>query len=316
MTTAYPNPQVRASAEAATARLEATIDALLGEAGLATREWLERLLGSQPARAFLARRAHPVVHMPVWAVESAGDSLDDEFLEELTYSSMCGYLFIRMLDDVMDGDSAAADISLLPVSAFFHTEFEGVYHREFEPEDPFWECFRSEWFRTCEAAALDARADSIDLGFFREVSGRKTRAMAIPMTAALYRIGRTDLQGVWESFVTSLGIWQQLYNDVFGWFKDYTHGNVTLVLSEAMRHAGDGSPEAWFVTKGLSWSADMLATLAVEVREDASRLGSAAAEEHIEWRFSEAQERIDRVEDLMGRVARDIGATITTGDGR
>ena len=69
--------------------------------------------------------------------------------------------FIRLLDNVMDGH-ATVERELLPASAFFHSEFEGVYRALFAPASPFWPDYHDAWYSSWDVVAHEATLDVID----------------------------------------------------------------------------------------------------------------------------------------------------------
>ena len=115
---------------------------------------------------------------------AVGGDADDAFYDDLTYSTIAGYCYIRLLDDVMDDDPAAVP-ALLPAAGFFHAEFQRAYTAYFEPRHPFWEWFDTFWFGAAQAAIADAVLRTITLEQFRRISAAKVSPAKIPVIATL-----------------------------------------------------------------------------------------------------------------------------------
>jgi hypothetical protein len=214
-------------------------------------EWTRTLSGaSPPERYFLHPEAFPMLLLPWWLEEAIRGAPDENFQAELIYSTMAGYYFVRMVDDVMDGERPP-DAHVLPALYFFHTEFVRTYQRLFASDDGFWDALGSSWLSSADMASRDAQKGAPSRMEFIETSARKTVAARVPLAAVCHRYGRTELLDPWFDFVDVFGRWHQMLNDILGWQDDLEHGRQTYFLSlgPPRPHAAVG---AWVVREGLA----------------------------------------------------------------
>ena len=249
----------------------------------------------RPADYFLQPDRFPVIQLPCWLEGTIRGAPDAGFQASLVYSSVNGYYFIRLVDDVMDGDGSAP-ASLLPALGLFHAEFVSSYHRWFPAGHPFWNDFRALWYGAADAAAQDAALEDLDHERFVEVAARKVSAAKIPLAAVGHRYGAPDRLAAWSDFCDRLGRFEQLTDDLFDWHDDLRRGAATWVLSEAGRRAAPGeSAAAWIVREGFEWGVDTLRSWMSELRRAASELESARVVEHLAARENRLLERWDGV---------------------
>ncbi len=200
-------------ARRAEARLWAEMESLAPSSTLRVRAWISRLYGEAPlAELFTRPSAFPVLPLPWWVEESVAEP-NQKGQDELALSSMAGYLYIRLIDNVMDAD-APADRRLLPMLGFFSTLYTRPYQVWFLRPHPFWDHFDRIWVGTADRTIQDAELSRVDQATFLTVSGRKTDAAKIPVVAALRLHDRLDRLDPWESFVEGFGRWHQLLNDL------------------------------------------------------------------------------------------------------
>jgi hypothetical protein len=260
-------------------------------------DWMRELAGgAEPLAYFSHPMAFPTLQLPGWVAHSLGGGIDAAFEEDLAFSSINGYYFIRMIDNVMDGE-ATVETRLLPALASFHSAFQGVYQAHFAAEHPFWALYRRVWLGTAEAAVVDARLGSITREAFEEASARKVGAALIPVAAVCHRLGRAEQIAPWAELVHRLGKWHQMLNDSFDWHKDSVHGNTTYFLSEAQRlKHPDESPMAWVVRCGFDGACDTLRGWMHEVQVLAATLGCPPLVQYLGDRAAqfEAQARAAR----------------------
>jgi hypothetical protein len=210
--------------------------------------------------------AYPMLLAPWWLEEKLSGKAIPALQPELIYSSINMYCYIRLIDNVMDGD-VATDLNLLPVLGVFHVEFERVYRNLFGPEHPFWESFTNLWFHSAEVTMLDASMNQLDLTQFVETAGQKTCAAKIPVAAVAFRYGGADLAPRWFHFLDRFGCWSQMLNDTFDWLSDSFHHRGTFFLSEAARRKRqDESLLEWVLREGLEWGMDILETWLAELK--------------------------------------------------
>ena len=256
-------------------------------------DWMRALSGSlQPAGYFLHPLAFPMLLLPWWAEKTCHPTPDLAFQSDLAYSTVNGYYYIRLIDNVMDGD-VAVDLTLLPALNFFHTQFQAPYQRYFSAAHPFWNDFRRIWFRSGEAAMQDASLTEVDETLFVQIAAQKVCAARIPVAAVCYHHQRLDLIEPWFHVVDLLGCWHQMMNDVFDWHKDMEHQSQTYFLSEAGRRKASGEAvTAWVVKEGFAWGSQTLHTWMAELKEMAQHLQSPDLSAYLEERdrlFSERE---------------------------
>ena len=268
-------------------------------------EWMVGLSPSDdPKDYFLHPSAFPMFAVPWWVEMSLGVTPDDATHVELTYSTANGYYYIRLIDDVMDGD-AGVDPCLLPALNLFSVEFIRPYQRYFPADHPFWSTFRSIWFKSAEAAMIDARLDTLDERAFRQVAAKKVCAAKLPIAAVLFRNGRADLLEPWSAFVDGLGAWHQMGNDLFDWNKDRLHGQSTYLLSHAVREKGAGeSIASWITRAGFAWACNTMETWLAELLQDARSLASPEAEAYLRQRGELFAGRRAGVEGALAKIGR------------
>ncbi len=247
--------------------------------------WQRRLAASpDPADYFRNPLGFPLLRLPWWLGQTLPPALDASFQADLVYSSVNGYYFIRLLDNVMDGH-APAERELLPALAFFHTEFQSAYQAHFAAGHPFWAYFHAVWFGAAEVTARDAGLADIDQAAFQQYAARKVSAAKIPLAAVGWQAGRPEKLEPWAQFVETLGAWHQMWNDVFDWNKDLRHGTVTYFLSEARRRKRPDEPEAaWVVREGFAWGVAGLQAGLAQAQTQAAALGSPGLAAYLEQR--------------------------------
>jgi len=218
-------------------------------------QWMQRLSGAaQPEDYFKHPQAFPSLLLPWWLEKTVDDSQDISFQTELVYSTINGYYYIRLIDNLMDGH-ASVELDLLPALGFFHTQFQSAYHRYFDHDHPFWDFFTTTWFHSAEAAMKDASLTDIDEAQFGKIAAQKVCAAKIPLAAVCYTYNRPDLIKPWSQFVDLFGCWHQWLNDLFDWHKDMSQDTHTYFLCEAERRRNDGETIAgWVAREGFAWA--------------------------------------------------------------
>lgn len=217
-------------------------------------------------------RAYPLLPLPWWLAKSLADRPDIEFHTNLAYSSLNGYFFIRLLDNVMDGE-ATVEKTLLPVAGVFHSRFQDFFHQVFGNDHPFWNLFTATWARSADLTVRDALLEDVFETDFLATSGKKFAAAMIPVGAVCYRYERPDLIDPWSHFLDLLGCWYQMVNDLFGWLKDEKLGHRTYFLCEAERCRGTREPvKAWVAREGFEWGASKIEEWMTEMKLRAARL--------------------------------------------
>jgi len=94
-----------------------------------TLSWIGQLFGgAQPEDYFKHPFAFPMLLLPWWLEKAIRQDPDISFQSDLVYSTIDGYYFIRLIDNLIDRE-ATVELELLPVLAFFHIQLQRSYHR-------------------------------------------------------------------------------------------------------------------------------------------------------------------------------------------
>ena len=259
------------------------------------RTWLTAQFGTATIGDLFSRaEAFPVMLFPWWLEVSIRDP-DPALHRDISTSTISGYLYIRLIDNLMDGD-APADVGLLPALGFFHSKFTEPYRRHFAAGHPFWTDILELWVETADVTMQDHALQDIDRNTFERISARKTGAAKIPIAAVAHSLKRTDLLPDWYRLVDLFGCWHQMLNDLFGWPRDLRHGAITYFLSEASREKTSGETfEKWIAHEGFGWAIRELDRWMDELRELASRLRSQDLHQYLDRRRALLDEQAARV---------------------
>ncbi len=281
-----PPPGLQGLMADAHARLSARLVALAPGLAAELVPWMAGLgpAGAPPQAYFAHPLAFPLLHLPWWLDEALGGRPDPALQLDLAQSSMAGYYFVRLIDDVMDRSTAGRP-ELLPATGLFHTEFQAPYARRFAAADPFWDVFHAAWAEGHEAAVVDARLTDLDRATFERVSGRKVCSAQIPLAAVARHHGHAAVPAPWGSFLRAYCPWHQLHDDLLDWQQDAERGTVTWFLCEGARRRAPGeSVTGWVLREGfelgLGWLEEGLAAL----RPLAAVTGSAGLVRYLDGR--------------------------------
>ena len=272
--------------------------------------WLDRLSrGKGPIGRFLEPLMFPLFEPPFWVEEGSGHDRDEKFLEDLAVSTLNGYYFLRLVDEVMDGHSTT-EKTFLSVSAFFHTKFQFVYQGYFPSDHPFWAQFTSIWLCTNEVTIAEKGSEPLTEEGFVAISANKLAALKIPVLAACYHYGQMGEISSWIHFCDTLGQFFQMLDDACDWRTDLIDGQPSFFLAEAERKRSQGeSIEAWILRDGLPWAKRWLHQKMSTLEASAESLGSVHAERYLR----DLQTRLDERWDLwslgleeLGKLAREL----------
>jgi hypothetical protein len=280
----YPPPLrgfVRQAVRRSQRRLRGEAPTLAGHAA----KWKRRLAGGlEPEAYFLHPEAFPMALLPWWLESTIRGTPAPRFQRDVVYSTVSGYYFVRMIDDLMDGERPVTP-AVLPVLTFFHGEFEQTYYRYFPHRHPFWEAYDSATLASAEMASRDAGLTEIDRSRFLEISARKIAGVRVPIAAVCHRYERMDLIGPWFRLVDVFGRWHQMLNDIRGWSRDLDGGRRTYFLSQASASVGPGGSIAeWVIGDGLAWGTAQLDDWMRQVLELAHGMGTPALTSYLEER--------------------------------
>jgi hypothetical protein len=284
MTTAY-EPELVQVLERATGRLQRDLGDTSPTLAAVMEQWLDRITGRQTLVDYFTHlRAFPIMLFPWWMEARSCGSHDLEFQEDLAGSSVSGYLYIRLIDNVMD-EPDPAEIRILPLANYFHSRFQSVYLEHFPFGDPFWDVFHQTWMQSAEASLIDAAEDAIDERRFLEVAARKTCAGKIPLAAVCRRYGRTAVPDWWLKAFDRMAAVHQMSNDLFDFQRDLDARNATYFLSEGMRrkHEAETVP-GWVVREGFDWGIRQLERWLEDLAFCAEACGSPGLGRYVELR--------------------------------
>lgn len=209
-----------------------TLDGVLGEsleeAALAIRE-----RAPDPAALFLGTRGTPAFVMLAWVAESLEDApMEREVVGAAAEAMLCAYLAVRLQDDRIDRGSnpywtflehalmartgrLLAEVSGDPLPTLAQWERQVVAFSEVAAWDA--------------AMRIDANTDWERPGAVAR-QGDKFLPMAGPLTALLWRAGRSDLLPPLLETIRRLGMGLQLANDLFNAQDDLHAGFHTPYL--------------------------------------------------------------------------------------
>ncbi|MEM7343717.1 MAG: hypothetical protein AAF485_05705 [Chloroflexota bacterium] len=274
--------------------------------------WMSALSRThQPADYFKHPLAFPSLLLPWWVEETLQQTPDEAFQTDLVYSTINGYYYIRLLDNVMD-DDADTERTLLPASNVFHTQFQAIYHQYFSADHPFWAHFKTIWFQSAEATMRDASITTLDEQAFREIAAQKVCAAKIPITAVCYHYQQLDTIEPWAQLVDTLGCWHQMINDLFDWHKDLQHQNQTYFLSEAQRQTNETDPKIitqWILDEGFTWGTTLIETWLNTLKQQAELLRSESLQNYLHERETLLLEQKEGVEKGLKSLAKLVAAT-------
>jgi hypothetical protein len=272
--------------------------------------WIRQISpGGEPAAHFLNIRMFPILRFPDFVLESLSVAPDAGFHRALLSSTVHGYYYIRLIDDIVDGDR---DLELarriLPVAGYFCSRFQLGYQRYFPAEDEFWQVFRHLWTASAASSAEDAMQRAVGLQEFERVSSRKYSAAGIPVAAACRHYGRADLVPAWLDLVDGLGRWSQMVDDIFDWHQDRGIDRATYFLTEGERQRRrDESLEEWILREGCDWGFNLLSEWMTRMQESAARLSSAGLMEYLAGRRAWAAEQHATLRNGLAELARLAG---------
>jgi hypothetical protein len=240
---------------------------------------------------FLHPRRFPMLLLPWWAVEGTRSRQDLRFHEDVARSTMAGYCYIRLLDDLMDRRGTPG-LDLLPSAGVFHLEFQSAYQEHFSPDSPFWTVFRTRWLTAADSTVAGSKAAA------GELEGRAEATLGpvlIPIAAACFHAGVPERFEAWRPAVLELARLEQFIDDVFDWQDDDARGQPNLVLAEAARRARMGETTlAWVIREGYGWALDTARARAAAAMVSVQRLGNQGLSSFVAARA-----------DLIGEIASD-----------
>jgi len=254
--------------------------------GQQTSQWMQHLAGParSPADYFMHPLAFPSLLLPWWAEQHLRETPNLALQANLVYSTLSGYYYIRLIDNLMDGE-ATAETALLPALALFHTQFQTTYRPYFAPGHPFWNLFEQTWFHTAEVTFKDTRLTDITAPQFEQIAAQKTCAAKIPVAAICYIYQQPHQLEPWAKFIDRFGCWHQFFNDLFDWHKDLSRQTTTYFLSEARRRKKADEPVAgWVAREGFAWGITRLQNWMSALKKEAQTLSNPDLQTYLDTR--------------------------------
>jgi hypothetical protein len=297
-------PQLPGLRRQAVQRLSANLIRNAPQISDAVTRWAANLSPTGVAEDYFRKSRAHLLLLPWWAEKSIRGAPDLRFQSDLIYSSVNGYYFVRLIDNVMDGHGKS-ELRMLPILGFFHSQFQSVYGDYFKPDSAFWEFFHSTWTAMAQAAMLDANMTEISTAEFVRVAAVKSAGAKIPVAAVLFRHRRQDLLPQWCEFYDALLCWSRMVDDVFDSLFDAQKGTMTHFLSDAKRRKRSGeSVASWIVKGGLASGYKKADSLLQRVRDLAHGLGSSELVKYLECRQEELASCWKRMEPGLAALAR------------
>lgn len=248
--------------------------------------WMAKLSPTgEPQDYFLYPRFFPLLHLPWWAAKNFTSEPDAAFLSDVLYSTVNGYYYVRLLDNLMDGHGTI-ELQILPATAFFHTEFQATYQKYFDLNHGFWNVFRSSWFSANDAVTRELFLDRISSTDFEQVIVGKLGGALIPLTAVALHYGAGNRLQLWREFTSALAGWSQMEDDLFDWHQDLRQGKQSHFLTEAGMHQEFGSIQEWVIREGFQQQMEALARRLHGLRKLAQALHSPDLIHYLDLRES------------------------------
>ena len=251
---------------------------------------------SQPSDFFTHPQSLPILALPWWLEKAIVNQVDTDFQTDLMCSSISGYYFSRMLDDLMDGHEL--DLGAVPALYPFYGRFQSTY---FNSLQFFGSVFLGDLRQaligfSADRLTVDATLVDISETEFLQFAAQKTAAGAIPLAAVCCHYKRCDIFRPWEELYALFGRWHQMRDDLNDWSSDYKAGNRTWLLCEAERQrAARESIPAWVCLKGFNWAASVMEKWMEESPIKASELNSPELVEYLKERRSLLDEQIGKL---------------------
>ena len=278
------NKQLGKLVHHACTRLQAELTRHAPFLGEQVASWMAQLspTGNAP-EYFLQPRMFPLLQLPWWAANSLAAEPDLEFLADVIYSTVNGYYYIRLLDNLMAGHGTV-ELKILPATAFFHTEFQATYQKYFDAAHPFWEVFRSAWFSASDAVIREINLERIGQAEFERITVAKLAGARIPLAAVGFRHDAGERLRCWQEFTLALARWSQMEDDLFDWHHDLRHGKTSYFLTEASRCKGSETVDAWVIREGFQQGIETLQSELLALRRLVPSLNSPDVVRYLDLR--------------------------------
>ncbi len=214
-----------------------TIEAWLGQGGPALQEawrqwWTTR--NTSPDAYFGHPLALPVVELPSWAATRIGPALPETPVVAAVASSVAGYIHVRILDDVVDGDrsqpSSPTDLLLSAALLTAHHTFLAVARGASAPDTDASDVWARFARAMCDEAHTRAGPPAIPDEATFQASLDRSRPLGLP-AAALFRNAGLSPAPVWEAVDLLIDVHQR-HTDLIDLSRDAQHGWTTRVSAQ------------------------------------------------------------------------------------
>jgi len=186
------------------------------------------------SKALQRPEAFPSLPLLWWTASLVGFE-DEQALDELSYGTLMGYLFIRIQDDVLDGHTKSEN---LLVANAAQERFQEVFRRHFGTKHRFWDIWLSWLVDFSAATAWEIQEHRNRRQTFTTPDldrlGEKFLPAAAPPAALAFTAGRDELVRPIRELVTTLGSGLQLINDHRGIRHDFETNNYTAVITDIL----------------------------------------------------------------------------------
>lgn len=277
-------PALKRAIAAGVTRICAELDEWMPLTTAQVKKWLVYLAASKRPEDYYLRRGDLPMFLFPWFLEKSRGNPDTAFMRERVFSTLNGFYYIRLLDDVTD-HHAPGQVSLLPALGFFHTQFQSPYQKYFSAGHSFWDYFRRVWFHSADVTMRDLQFRRINRRQFVQIAAQKICAVKIPVAGVAFRYGQADVLESWSQFMDVYSCWHQMSNDMFHWHEDLSLDTATFFLSEAARRKREREtiPD-WVIREGFDWGLEALDEWMVQARELAGEVESTELMHYLKYR--------------------------------
>ena len=223
--------------------------------------WLAGLSSSnQPTDRFLGELMYPIFLLP-WSLEEelADGQTNIEWQVELITSSLGGYYYIKLIDDLVDGD-VSLDPQLAPAAPWFFWHFQRPYQKHFPLHHPFWHSdFPIGSFGSCDEIRWEQRGGPRTRAEFREVAVQKCSLIRLPLILVADRYSGRQRLPPWLELAEVLACLCQMLDDVTDWRSDLAWGRSYFLTYGRAAAGGEENLPTWILTDGLRWALSEIA---------------------------------------------------------
>jgi hypothetical protein len=297
-------PALKRAITAGVTRICAELDEWMPLTTDQVKKWLVYLAGSKRPEDYYLRRGDLPMFLFPWFLEKSQGNTDTVFMRERVFSTLNGFYYIRLLDDITD-HHALSEVSLLPALGFFHTQFQSPYQKYFAADHAFWHFFRRVWFHSADVTMRDLRFRQINRRQFMQIAAQKTCAVKIPVAGVAFQYGQADVLGRWSQFIDVYGCWHQMSNDMFHWHEDLSLGTATYFLSEAAgrKRKSETIPD-WVMREGFEWGLHDLDQWMGQAQELAGELECADLVHYLQYRSESVQSEANAMRETLQTAAK------------